>query len=253
MINSTHKPRLGSVRHIKTQRDIIDPNVLRNNRVIMGLDNDPRADVFRVLRTNVLRQIRQNNWNSLAITSATPGAGKTFISINLAIAIAMEEEQNVLIVDADLSRPSVGQYLGLQYDIGLIDCLTRDLSLYDACINSGIERLIVLPGRNSDKNSSELVSSRKMLSLIKEIKTRYESGIIIFDLPPLFAADNALLLMPHVDAVLLVVEDGKNTFEELQQSMSILEETNLLGLVLNKSRQPLPGHHYGYMQEGTND
>jgi len=253
MINSTHKPRLGSVRHIKTQRDIIDPNVLRNNRVIMGLDNDPRADVFRVLRTNVLRQIRQNNWNSLAITSATPGAGKTFISINLAIAIAMEEEQNVLIVDADLSRPSVGQYLGLQYDIGLIDCLTRDLSLYDACINSGIERLIVLPGRNSDKNSSELVSSRKMLSLIKEIKTRYESGIIIFDLPPLFAADNALLLMPHVDAVLLVVEDGKNTFEELQQSMSILEETNLLGLVLNKSRQPLPSHHYGYMQEGTND
>ncbi|WP_374089785.1 CpsD/CapB family tyrosine-protein kinase [Methylomicrobium lacus] len=245
MINSTQKQRFGSIKYIKTQTGIIDPNVLRNNRVIMGLENDPRADIFRVLRTNVLKQLRHNNWNSFAITSATPDAGKTFISVNLAIAIAMEEDQNVLIVDADLSRPSVGQYFGLQYDLGLIDCLTRDLSLYDTCINTGIERLAVLPGRNSDKNSSELASSRKMLNLIKEIKTRYESGIIIFDLPPLFAADNALLLMSHADATLLVIEDGKNTSDELQQSMYILEETNLLGLVLNKSRQPLPTYQYG--------
>jgi len=249
MINSTQKQRFGSIKYIKTQTGIIDPNVLRNNRVIMGLENDPRADIFRVLRTNVLKQLRHNNWNSFAITSATPDAGKTFISVNLAIAIAMEEDQNVLIVDADLRRPSVGQTLGLQYDFGLIDCLTRELSLYDACISSGIERLLVLPGINFNKNPSELVSSRKMLDLINEIKSRYKSGIIIFDLPPLFAADNAMLLMPYVDAALLVIEDGKNTSDELQQSMYILEETNLLGLVLNKSRRPLLTHQYGYTYE----
>jgi protein-tyrosine kinase len=85
-----------------------------------------------------------------------------------------------------------------------------------------------------------------MLNLIKEIKSRYKSGIIIFDLPPLFAADDALLLLSHVDAALLVVEDGKNTSDELQKAMYILEETNLLGLVLNKSRQSLPSYQDGY-------
>lgn len=246
MIRNTDKYPLDSIRYTKTHSVMIDPDVLRNNRVIMGLNNDPRADYFRVLRTTVLKQLRENNWNSFAITSATPEAGKSFISVNLAIAIAMEGNQSVLIVDADLRRPSVGQYLGLQCEFGLLDCLTSDVPLEDVLVNPGIERLVVLPGKSSDNNSSELISSRKMISLIQEIKSRYESRIIILDLPPLFAADDAMVLMPYADAALLVVEDGKNTSEELQHSMYILEQTNLLGLVLNKSRQPLPIYQYDY-------
>jgi protein-tyrosine kinase len=246
MIKSANKQPVESIRYHNIQTGVSNPDALQNNRIIMGVDDDPRADIFRVLRTNVLRQLRQNNWNSFAVTSATPGAGKTFISVNLAIAIAMEEDQNVLLVDADLKCPSAGQHLGLHFDFGLIDCLTSDLSLYEACINPGIERLVVLPGRNSHINSSELISSRRMLNLIKEIKSRYKSGIIIFDLPPLFAADDALLLLSHVDAALLVVEDGKNTSDELQKAMYILEETNLLGLVLNKSRQSNSSYQDGY-------
>ena len=215
----------------------------------MGLYNNPRSDIFRVLRTNVLKQLRENNWNSFAITSATSGAGKTFISVNLAIAIAMEGNQSVLLVDADLKRPNVGQYLGLQWEFGLVDYLKRNVPLEDILINPGIERLVILPGKNSDNNSSELISSRKMLNLIKDIKSRYESRIIIFDLPPLFTADDTLLFMPYFDAALLVVEDAKNTSDELQHSMQILEQTNLLGLVLNKSRQLLPIYQYGYTSE----
>ncbi len=249
MINGAISQPLGSIQYSKPQSVIIDSDVLRNNRVIMGLYNDPRADIFRVLRTNVLKQLRQNNWNSFAITSATPDAGKTFISVNLAIAIAMEGNQNVLLIDADLKRPSVGQYFGLQYEFGFVDCLKNDLTLYDACVNPGIDHLVVLPGKLSNNNSSELISSPKMINLIKEIKSRYKSGIIIVDFPPLFAGDDALLLMSHVDAALLVIEDGKNSSEEIQQSMYILEQTNLLGLVLNKSRQPLPSYQYGYVTE----
>jgi protein-tyrosine kinase len=244
MIRSTYRQSSGSAFYAKIQTGTVDPEVLRHNRIIMGTHNDPRADIFRVLRTNVLKQLRQNHWNSFAVTSATPGAGKTMIAVNLAIAIAMEEDRNVLLVDTDLRRPSVGHYLGLECDFGLIDCLTGDRSLYEACVNPGIERLLVMPGKDSFDNSSELVSSRKMLHLIKEIKSRYESGIVIFDLPPLFAADNALLLMPHADAVLFVVEDGKNTPDELQQAMYILEDVNLLGLVLNKSAQAIPSYQY---------
>jgi capsular exopolysaccharide synthesis family protein len=249
MINEADRNPLDSIHYIKTKTAILDPDVLRNNRVIMGLYNDPRSDIFRVLRTNVLMQLRENNWNSFAITSATLGAGKTFISVNLAIAIAMEGNQSVLLVDADLRRPSVSQYLGFQWELGLFDYLKGDVSLEETLINPGIERLVILPGRNANNNSSELISSRKMVNLIQEIKTRYESRIIIFDIPPLFAADNALLFMPLVDAALLVVEDGKNTSDELQHSMHILEQTNLLGLVVNKSRQPVPTYQYGYQNE----
>ncbi|MGZ4977049.1 MAG: CpsD/CapB family tyrosine-protein kinase [Methylobacter sp.] len=247
MINNNDEHPLDLIRYTKTQIVMIDQDVLRNNRVIMGLHNDPRTNLFRVLRTNVLKQLRENNWNSFAITSATPDAGKSLIAINLAIAIAMEGNQSVLLVDADLRRPSMGQYLGLECEFGLVDCLKGTVSLENVLVNPGIERLIILPGKNANNNSSELISSRKMAGLIQEIKSRYESRIIIFDLPPLFAADDAMLLMPYADAALLVVEDGKNTSEELQHSMFILEQTNLLGLVLNKSRQPLPTYQYGYV------
>jgi protein-tyrosine kinase len=249
MINNIDRHPLDSIQYTKTRTVTIDPAVLRNNRVIMGLYNDPRADIFRVLRTNVLKQLRENNWNSFAITSATPDAGKTFISVNLAIAIAMEGNQSVLIVDADLRRPSVGQYFGLQWEFGLVDYLEREVSLEDTLINPGIEHLVILPGKSSETNASELISSRKMVNLIKEIKSRYEDRIIIFDLPPIFAGDEVLLFMPYVDAALLIVEDGKNTSDELQHAMYILEQTNLLGLVVNKSRQSLPTYQYGYTSE----
>lgn len=246
MIKNTDKCPLDSIRYTKTQSVLIDKDVLQNNRIIMGLNNDPRADLFRVLRTNVLKQLRENNWNSFSITSATPEAGKTFISVNLAIAIAMEGNQSVLLVDTDLKCPKVGQYLGLEWEFGLADCLNSDVAVENVLINPGIERLVILPGNHSNTQSSELMSSRKMAALIEEIKSRYPSRIIIFDLPPLFAADDAMVLMPYTDAALLVVEDGKNTSEELQQSMYLLEQTNLLGLVLNKSRQPIPTYQYGY-------
>jgi protein-tyrosine kinase len=251
MINSADRYSLDSIRYTKTHTVAIDPDALLDNRVVMGLHNDPRADIFRVLRTNVLRQLRENNWNSFAITSATPGAGKTFISVNLAIAMAIEGNQSVLIVDADLRRPSVGQYLGIEWDFGLVDCLEGNVPLADALVKPDIERLVILPGKDSDSSASELISSRKMVNLIQEIKSRYEDRIIIFDIPPLFAGDEALLFMPYIDAALLVVEDGKNTSDQLQHAMYILEQTNLLGLVVNKSRQSLPVYQYEYSGEAV--
>jgi len=253
MMNSSNEDLLDSIQYTKTQTVIIDPEVLRDNRVIMGIYNDPRADIFRVLRTDILKQLRANNWNSFAITSATPRAGKTFVAVNLAIAIAMEGNQSVLLVDADLRRPNVSHYFGLQCKLGFIDYLAGIASLEHVLIHPGIENLVLLPGNESRINYSELISSPKMNSFIKEIKSRYESRIIIFDIPPLFVADDALLFMQYVDGAVLVVEDEKNTAEELQHSMMIMEQTNLLGLVLNKSRQPLTSYQYGYMHEATVD
>ncbi len=239
------------IKYTKTRTVAIDPDVLKENRIIMGLDTDPRSDLFRVLRTNVLKQLRENHWNSFFVTSATQGAGKTLISINLAIAIALEGNQSVLLVDADLRRPSLNKHLQLHTDYGFIDYLTGSVPLEKVLVNPGIENLVLVPGKDSKVNYSELISSPKMINFIEEIKSRYPSRIIIFDIPPIFVADDALLFMPHLDAALFVVEDEKNTSDELQHSLQILEETNLLGLVLNKSKQPLPTYQYGYACEGV--
>lgn len=246
LISNPSITALDSVRNSKTRKTTLDAEVLEANRIVMGLKNDQRADLYRVLRTNILKQLRENNWNSLFVTSATQGAGKTLTAINLAIAIALEGNQSVLLVDADLRRPSISRHLGLQCEYGFIDYLSGLVPLEKVLIHPDIESLVVLPGKDSKVNSSELISSPKMIDFIQEIKTRYESRIIIFDIPPIFVADDALLFMQHLDAALFVVEDEKNTSEELQHALQTLEQTNLLGLVLNKSRQPLPNYQYGY-------
>lgn len=246
MISNSLSDPLDVIKYTKTQKVILDPQVLQDKRIIMGTHNDPRADLFRVLRTNVLKQLRENGWNSFFVTSATPGAGKSLLAINLAIAIALEGNQTVLLVDADLRRPSISHHLGLQCKFGFVDFLSGTTPLEHVLINPGIENLVLLPGKESKINYSELISSPRMVDFMKEIKSRYESRVIIFDIPPLFVADDALLYMSYCDAALFVVEDEKNTSDELQHSMHILEETNLLGLVLNKSRQPIPSYQYGY-------
>lgn len=246
MNGSSDSDNLDPIRYKKTRIMPLDSDVMQGNRVIMGLYNDQRADLFRVLRTNILKQLRENNWNSFFITSATPHAGKSLVALNLAIAIALEGNQTVLLVDADLRRPSLCQYLGLNCKLGFIDFLSGVAELEHILIHPQIENLVLLPGKESKINYSELISSPKMASFAKEIKSRYESRIIIFDIPPLFVADDALLYMSYCDAALFVVEDEKNTADELSHSMKILEDTNLLGIVLNKSRQGIPLYKYGY-------
>jgi len=209
---------------------------MQERRLVMGLKNNPHADVFRQLRTNVLRQLREKNWTSIAVVAPTAACGKTFVAANLGIALAMEVNQTVLIVDADLRNPRVGWQFGLDVEKGLLDYLHSDIPVEDLLVNPGFDRLVVLPGRHTTSVSSEFLSLPKMSSLVEELKSKYQSRIILFDLPPLLTTDDALLFMPHFDAALLVVEDGKTTPEEVSRSLGILEETNLAGMVLNKTR-----------------
>jgi capsular exopolysaccharide synthesis family protein len=232
------------IQYTNTKTVKSSPNLLRQRRGIMGLKNEPQADIFRQLRTRVLRKLRENKWNSLGITGATAGVGKSFVTANLAIALSMEVNQTVLVVDADLRNPNLGWFFGLDVEKGLLDYLNGGVSLEHILINPGFQRLVILPGRGSTTHSSELLSSPKMVSLVNELKSRYDSRIILFDLPPLLASDDTLLFMPHFDATLLVVEDGKNTADEIRRSLQILEETELLGTVLNKARETMGEAYY---------
>ncbi len=213
----------------------VPQSLLSENRLIAGNRTDPRASSFRLLRTQVLQTMRENNWVSLAITGPSNGIGKSLVATNLAVSISHEVNQTVLLVDADLRRPSIHKYFNFEPEYGLLDYLQGEVDLKDLFVNPVFKRLLLLPGRNTTTESSELLSSPRMISLVNDLKSKYQSRIIIFDLSPLLNIDDALVFLPNVDSALLVVENGKNTQSEVQDSLRLLEGTNLIGTVLNKA------------------
>lgn len=232
--------------YTQTQVQELNHEELIQRRIIAQQKYSPEASVFKMLRTKVLKLLRENNWNSLAVTGATQGAGKSMVAVNLAIAMAMEVNQTILLVDLDLKYPKVHWYFDFQVKAGLKDYILSDIPLSDILINpAGIDRLVILPGRGEAAGSSEMVSGLKMQELVSEIKNRYKSRIIIFDMPPVLAADDVLASMDYYDSALLVVEDGGNSEMEIKKSLQMLSGTNVLGTVLNKSENP-PDHQSYY-------
>lgn len=217
---------------------------LERKRIIAGFYNNPQSAVFRMLRTQVLKKMRSNRWQTLAVTSPTSGEGKSVVAANLAMAIAMELNQTVLLVDMDLRNPSISNYFGLNAQVGLKDYLSGDLNLSEVLINPGIKRLVILPGVGRAEDSAELLSSPKMASLVADIKSQYDSRVIIFDVPPVLQTDDVSLAASYFDSTLLVLEDGKNTESNITKSLQMLEGSHLLGTVVNKSASPPEHQNY---------
>lgn len=231
-----------NISYSKTRVVELDEKILRKNRVILGSTEDEAATAYKILRTQVEQRLAAQDWNAIAVTSGSANQGKTLTAVNLSIALAREIHRTVLLVDLDLRQPSVHELFDLNVKYGLTDHLLDDIPVGEILINPGIERLVILPAGRSVPNSSELVSSPKMQRLVDELKSRYPSRIIVFDLPPLLATDDTLAFSPYVDTTLLVVEDGKTTREELRRAVEMLESVHLLGTVLNKSTEPLPSY-----------
>jgi protein-tyrosine kinase len=177
------------------------------------------------------------------VTGPTSGVGKSLVAANLAISLSREVNQTVLLVDVDLRRPAIHSYFDFEPDYGLLDYLRGDAELKELFVNPAFKRLVLLPGRGSTSESSELLSSPRMVNLVKDLKNRYQSRIIIFDLPPLLNVDDAMVFLPNVDSTLLVVENGRNKQSEVQDSMRLLEGTNLIGTVLNKADEEIRDYY----------
>lgn len=212
-----------------------DYRLLRRNRVLLGTESDAPTRAMKMLRTQVLQRMVANGWNALAITSPGPGQGKTLTAINLAISLAREVNYSVLLVDLDLHNPTVHKYFGYSPNVGLDDYLREDVGLSEILFNPDIEHLVVLPNKAPVTGSSELLSSPQMHALVEEMKTRYPTRFVLFDLPPLLSVDDALSFAPYVDSVLLVVEEGTTTKDDIAYSLDLLQATPILGTVLNKS------------------
>ncbi len=218
---------------------------LEDNRIIAINKNNPLSGVFDSLRTQVLQKMEENNWHTIAIVSPTPESGKTVVAINLAISISQLPQKTSMLIDFDLRKPRVASYLGIKTKNSINELLSGDAELPDVMVNPGIPRFTVLPTNKPELKSSEILSSKKIERMITEVKERYESRVVIIDLPPLLSTDDAMVLLPLIDCALLVVGDGMSTESELEDAMRLLSKCNLLGVVLNRAEAEPQSYYYG--------
>ncbi len=226
---------LNALSYVQTKVVPLRPDHLERNRIVAYNKNSNMGGAFDLLRTQVLKIMEENGWRTLAITSPTPGAGKTVLAINLAMSIAHHTTKTALLVDFDLRRPKVGEYLGLPMDQSLNELLADEAELQEVLVNPTLPRFVVLPTREPIPLSTEVLSSPAVSHLIADLRERYNSRIVIFDLPPLLSSDDVINVLPRFDCVLLVVANGLNSKKEIEESLHHLGTANLIGTVLNKA------------------
>lgn len=217
---------------------------LEKNRVVAFNKNDPMSMAFDRLRTHVLQKMDANGWRTLAITSPAPEAGKTVVAINLAMSIAQQTNKTAMLVDFDLRRPKIGDYLGIPMEKSLNDLLDETAELSEVLVNPDMPGLVVLPTKNPVKKSSEILSSKKIADLVKDLRERFESRIVIFDLPPVLTIDDTIVLLPQIDCTLMVVANGMSTKREIEDSLHHLPAANLIGTILNKAEIEPTAYYY---------
>jgi len=189
--------------------------------------------------------IHATNSNLIMVTSARPSEGKTFTAINLALSIALERDLTVLLVDADVAKPSIARVLNYPGTAGLVDYLAdHDRPLSDLILQTSLPKLRILPSGRRHAHSTELLASESMLQLVKELAQRYPDRVVLFDSPPLLATSEAAVLGGLMGQVVMVVEAGKTKREELNEALTLLNPNQYVGLVLNKSSKPFGADYY---------
>lgn len=226
----------GKIKFRRAQFFKLDKTLLEQNRIMTDPASSPFSDACQLLHIQVLRRLKENNWNTLAVTSPGSGEGKSLTAINLAISMSREIGHAVFLVDLNLRQPRLTKHLGLANLMGLSNFLTDDIPIEDLLIQSGLfPDLIMLPGGEPLDNSTEMLSSPKMAQLVSDLKSCHPNGIIIFDLPPVLTSAEALSFSPLTDAALLVIEDGVTKKQAIERAIERLDSTNIIGTVLNKA------------------
>lgn len=211
------------------------------------------SEDFRIIKRPLLRNARASgaeairHGNLIVVTSAMPGEGKTYCAVNLAMSIAMEMDMTVLLVDADVARPSVLKTLGLAPEPGLMDVLLDErLAMSDVILRTNVATLSILPAGRSNKHATELLASRAMSRLLAEIASRYADRIVVFDSPPLLITSEAHALVGQMGQVVMVVEAETTTQHAVKEALRQIESCEHINLIYNKTRG-FPGNdYYGY-------
>jgi protein-tyrosine kinase len=229
-----------SIEYTETKLVKVSPELRKKNNLVAAIPGHPLQDSYRMLRTRVMQDMRANNWNTVAVISPNLGAGKTMTAINLAISIGGSMSHTAMLFDADFRRPSVGEYFGYKPEFGITDFFFKGVPLDKVMFHPDIDRLTVLTEREATSDSAEVLSSPKLGALFQEMRQRYADRIIVVDSAPVLEVDDVLALIPNVDCMLVVVENGVTTKDDLQKTLELLEAVPILGTVLNKSTAKIP-------------
>ena len=222
--------------------------------------NAPRsqaADQYRVIKRPLITNAKSmgssvlNHGNLIMVTSALVGEGKSFTSVNLAMSIAMELDNTVMLVDADVARPSVLRMLGLPPQPGLLDLLDGSTDMASVLLKTNIDKLTLLPSGTPHPQATELLASDAMRVLLDDMAKRYADRIIIFDSPPLLLTTEARVLATQMGQVVMVVQADKTLQADVQRALSTIKACANINLVLNKGRGDSDGGEsrgfgYGY-------
>ncbi len=212
------------------------------------------AEEYRLIKRPLLANAfghggveRVRNGNLIMVTSSLPGEGKTFSAISLAISMATELEHTVLLIDADVSKASVVNFLGLKAKRGLIDVLQDpNLSLSDVLIKTNIAKLTVLPAGDNISHATELLASSAMKNFVRDIASRYPDRIVIFDTPPLLSTSEASVLATYMGQIVFVVEAEQTPQDAITDALAHLSDCEHVGIVLNKFASGGSAGDYGY-------
>ena len=247
------KPRKQSTKRVE-----LDLNRMRDMGTVTAAGGRTLlVEDFRIIKRPLIKRALapavagERPANLIMITSSLPGEGKTYCAINLAMSIAMELDHTVLLIDADVARPSVLHTLGLPVQPGLMDMLLDDtLDLADVMLRTNVDTLSILPAGTSTPRATELLASQSMRTFLHEIATRYPDRIVIFDSPPLLLTSEAHVLATHMGQIVLVVESETTTQHAVKESLRQLEGCSNVNLIYNKTSEFLGieetyNHHYG--------
>jgi protein-tyrosine kinase len=217
---------------------------MEKNRCVCFMEDAPELDYYKMLRTQIMQRTKAKGWNTIMITSALPGEGKTVTSINLAMTFAKAYNQTALLVDSDLRQQKVYYYMGIDSRLGIFDHLVEGRPLQDVIIWPRIEKMTLISGGRIINESAELLGSPKMKFLIEEMKTRYNDRYILFDAPPVLSGADALILSSLVDGIVMVVEADKTPLNDIQEALALMPRKKFLGFVLNKHTSRKKGYYY---------
>ncbi len=207
---------------------------------------------FRVIKRPLLENAfgpnaaHVRNGRRIMVTSAFPSEGKTFCAINLAMSIAAERDCQVLLVDADVARPALLRELGITATVGLMDCLIDGTDVTSLVLPTNVEKLSILPPGRRHGQSTELLASDAMASLLDRLSENYPDCILVFDSPPLLLTTEARVLAGHMGQIVLVVEATRTPQDGLKEALATVQHCEVVGLVLNKARARAKGYYSGY-------
>lgn len=209
------------------------------------------SELFKILKTNILFPSQGQPPRKILVTSPLPGDGKSFVTANLAISMALSVEEYVLLVDCDIRKPTMHRYFGLGQTAGLSEHLSNGIDLSKIMLKSPVPKLTILPAGQTPANPTELLTSKRMKELVREVASRYDDRYIIIDSPPPSLAAETSALINIVDGVICVVKAGKTPMKAVSETIEQVGKDKLLGIVLNYSDQNAK-KYYGYKKSYYN-